>query len=157
MQIKIEAIRAASLFANLSMKQIAKLLQIGVEHPHGKGSVLIKEGEQLDRLVIVMVGSVSIELEDTALAELGPGAHVGEIGFLTGNPTTATVVATSNCMALHIPYGDLNNLMKKEPRLGQLLTRNLAEHLAMRLTETNLRLVEFDNWGETVLSPEPLV
>jgi serine/threonine protein phosphatase PrpC/CRP-like cAMP-binding protein len=157
-QVKIEAIRAASLFDGLSMKQIAKLMQIGVEHPHARGSVIIREHELLDRLVIVLVGSVGIYLEDTKLATLGPGSHVGEIGFLTRQPTSATVVAEENCMALHIPYVDLELLLKKEPRLGQRLTRNIAEHLSLRLVEANRQLIG-DNVESTLLdiSLQPLI
>lgn len=141
-QIKLDALQNVYLFNGLSMSALSKLMQIGNEQVYPRGAVIIREQEQFDRLVIVVVGSVSVHLEDTELARLGPGAHVGEMGFFRGRDSGATVVAETNCTCLSVPYDKLDALMHQEPRLGHRLTRNVCEQLAHRLDESNRRLVE---------------
>lgn len=141
-QIKLDVLQQVYLFRNLDMKELSKLMQLGNEVVYPRGAVIIREQEQFDRLVIVVVGAVSVHLEDTELARLGPGAHVGEMGFFTGRKSGATVVAENDCTCLEIPYDRLEAMMQAEPRIAYGLTRNICEQLAHRLDEANHRLVD---------------
>jgi hypothetical protein len=55
------------------------------------------------------------------------GAPIGEIGFLTGVPATATVTARTDARALYIDNGAWRELERLQPDLAIELYRRLAE------------------------------
>ena len=60
-----------------------------------EGAVLTKQGDVGDELYLVLDGVVSVDVDGTPLAELGPGAVVGERALLEGGRRTSTVTALS--------------------------------------------------------------
>ncbi len=60
-----------------------------------EGAVLTKQGEDDDELYLILDGVVSVDVDGKALAELGPGAVVGERALLEGGRRTSTVTALS--------------------------------------------------------------
>src|SRR4051794_14618366 len=71
------------------------------------------------------------------LATLGPGSFVGELGLLLGEPRSATLRATSECVLYALRREDLDALMLEHPGLGVTISRELGR----RLVATNRRLV----------------
>jgi hypothetical protein len=57
------------------------------------GRVLTKQGDPGDELFLVLDGVLSVQVDGQALAELGPGAIIGERAVLEGGTRTATVRA----------------------------------------------------------------
>jgi hypothetical protein len=57
------------------------------------GRVLTKQGDPGDELFLVLDGVLSVEVDGRVLAELGPGAIIGERAFLEGGRRTSTVRA----------------------------------------------------------------
>ena len=60
-----------------------------------EGAVLTKQGDAGDELYLLLDGVVSVDVDGTALAELGPGAVVGERALLESGRRTSTVTALS--------------------------------------------------------------
>lgn len=108
-----------------NVSSIARLL---IAHP---GDVLIRQGKTDDALFMIHEGRVAIEIEEggigsTTLAQLEPGAYVGEIAFLTGRPRTATVRAVDPLLAYSLRRADVETAW---PELGEHL-REKAEDAA---------------------------
>ena len=59
------------------------------------GSVLTRQGEAGDEVFLLLDGVVSVEVDGTQLAEIGPGAVLGERAVLERGVRTATVTATT--------------------------------------------------------------
>lgn len=57
------------------------------------GRVLTKQGDPGDELFLVLDGVLSVEVDGQRLAELGPGAIIGERALLEGGTRTSTVRA----------------------------------------------------------------
>jgi CRP-like cAMP-binding protein len=55
--------------------------------------VLTKQGDPGDELFLVLDGVLAVEVDGRALAELGPGAIIGERALLEGGTRTSTVRA----------------------------------------------------------------
>jgi len=62
-----------------------------------KGTELIRQGEEGDEVYLLLDGIVSVAVDGTVLAELGPGAVLGERASLTQGRRTATVTALTAC------------------------------------------------------------
>ena len=67
------------------------------------------------------------------LATLGPGAVVGELSLIDGEPRSATVSARTDLDVLEIDRRDLDKLLRKMPTVR----RKLLESLATRLRATD--------------------
>jgi hypothetical protein len=71
------------------------------------GSTIFTEGEPGDEVVLLLDGMVEVEAGGTALAELGPGAVLGERAALEQGRRTATVRALTDCRIVSYPAAAL--------------------------------------------------
>lgn len=58
-----------------------------------EGTALTRQGEAGDELFLILDGVVTVDVDGTALAELGPGAVIGERALLEHGRRTSTVTA----------------------------------------------------------------
>jgi CRP-like cAMP-binding protein len=63
----------------------------------GQGKDLLRQGDEGDELFLLLDGVVSVAVDGTVVAELGPGAVLGERAGLDGGRRTATVTAVTPC------------------------------------------------------------
>ncbi|MFI5048182.1 MAG: cyclic nucleotide-binding domain-containing protein, partial [Acidimicrobiia bacterium] len=62
-----------------------------------KGTALVEQGETGTDLFLVLDGVLGVRVDDEPVAELGPGAILGERAVLEGGTRTASLVATTAC------------------------------------------------------------
>ena len=62
-----------------------------------KGRTLVEQGDPGDEVYLLLNGVLSVEVDGEALAELGPGAIVGERASLEGGRRTSTLRALTDC------------------------------------------------------------
>jgi Cyclic nucleotide-binding domain len=79
------------------------------------GHAILTEGEKSDELVLLLDGVAEVEAGGSVLAQLGPGAVLGERASLEGGRRTATVRAVTDCRivtyeAAQLPESDLRGL-----------------------------------------------
>ena len=67
---------------------------------------LVEQGAPGDELYLVLDGVLGVEIDGEEVAEIGPGAIVGEKALLEGGARTATLSARTHCRVAVIP-GDL--------------------------------------------------
>ncbi len=68
-----------------------------------KGRVLVEQGDQGDDLFLVLDGVLTVEVDGEPLAELGPGALLGERAALEGGVRTSTLRAVTACTVASAP------------------------------------------------------
>jgi hypothetical protein len=71
------------------------------------GTTIMAEGEAADKIVLVLDGMVQVEAGGSVLAELGPGAVLGERASLEGSRRTATIRALTDCRIVSYPAAAL--------------------------------------------------
>jgi Cyclic nucleotide-binding domain len=81
------------------MKSGAKLERRRLE----EGDTLVREGDEGRDLFLILDGVLSVEREGEAVAQVGPGAILGEKALLGEGTRTATLVATTNARVAVIP------------------------------------------------------
>jgi hypothetical protein len=67
------------------------------------GETLVEQGEPGDELYLVLDGVLAVEIDGEEVAEIGPGAIVGEKALLEGGTRTATLSARTRCRIGVIP------------------------------------------------------
>jgi hypothetical protein len=60
-----------------------------------QGELLVKQGDTGDEIFLLLDGVMAVEIDGSVVAEIGPGAIVGERAFLEGGTRTATLRATT--------------------------------------------------------------
>lgn len=82
-------------------RQLSGLIMRGGERPAirriKRGAHLTEQGEQGDELYLVLDGLFDVEVDGELVAEVGPGAIVGERATLEGKVRTSTLRARTRC------------------------------------------------------------
>ena len=68
-----------------------------------QGEALVTEGTEGDELFLLLDGVVDVEVNGDQVAEIGPGALLGERALLEGGKRTATVWATTPIRVAVVP------------------------------------------------------
>jgi predicted acylesterase/phospholipase RssA/CRP-like cAMP-binding protein len=99
--------------------------------------VLFREGEDSDSLYILISGRLRVMLAheggERTVAELGRGEMVGEMGVLTGEKRSTTVVAIRDSELVKLPQAAMNHLAEKYPQVMMRVNRILANRLRLEL------------------------
>ncbi len=119
-------------FAGLSADDLALLESRLLPLSIGRGETLVREGDEADALYVVVSGRFAVELANhpAAVAEIGAGAPVGEIGFFAGGQRTATVRAIRDSVVVRLDRADFDDISAYSPSLTQVITAALARRLA---------------------------
>ncbi len=72
------------------------------------GETLIRQGETGDDVFLLFDGLLSVEKDGKQIAEVAPGAILGEMSHLTDNRRTATLRALTPCRVAVVPHHTLN-------------------------------------------------
>ncbi|HJU00191.1 MAG TPA: cyclic nucleotide-binding domain-containing protein, partial [Actinomycetes bacterium] len=68
-----------------------------------KGATLVDQGDPGHELYLLFDGILAVEIDGATVAELGPGAVVGEVALLEGGRRTATLRAVTGCRVAAVP------------------------------------------------------
>ena len=138
---QVDALARAPFLAGVPREELEPLVAGGRTIVHEAGRRLMGELEPGDTIIVILSGRVRIcvaasEPTETTLAEVGPGAAIGEVGLLTGRLRSATGIAIERTEALHLRREEVADLVTRFPQIAQVFSRDLAK----RLVETDLAL-----------------
>lgn len=72
------------------------------------GDLLTKQGEVADELFLLLDGLLQVEVDGRVLAEIGPGALLGERAILESGRRTASLAAVTACAVAVAPSGSID-------------------------------------------------
>ena len=82
-------------------RELSNSIMRGGEEPDirkvKQGSTLVEQGTPGDELFLLLDGVLRVEVDGKALADLGPGAVLGERAVLEGGNRTSTLTAVTDC------------------------------------------------------------
>lgn len=120
-------------FQRFSPAEFNKLIGEGHWRVAEAGTLLFEEGQKNDRVIYLHRGQVTVAREGKIIAQSDDNTFIGEISFLTKEPSSATVTAATKVHYIEWPHKDLEQLIKHEPGFGLALHASLAEGLAAKL------------------------
>jgi CRP-like cAMP-binding protein len=127
-----------------------------LEHARGEtyqpGDAIVEEGTEPQAIFIVRSGTASVEKlylgEPVPVGELEAGAIFGEMSFLEGTVTGASVTALDQVEVDVIEGKALSQLLSVNPTLAAHFYQSLAATLAQRLRRMNAEaVVGAFSWG----------
>ena len=129
------------IFGQLSDEDIEWMSRAGRRQRTLDGQVLLREGEQVSHLFIMLEGVVTVAVSGLGVvAELGSGEVIGEMSFVDSAPAAATVTAVGGGTVLALDKRDVAQRLRAEPGFAGRFYKALAIFLADRLRGTVDRL-----------------
>jgi CRP/FNR family cyclic AMP-dependent transcriptional regulator len=121
-------LRAVPLFAEMAEHDLRVIATFATEDSVPAGATLMREGDYSNEMVAIEAGTADVVHGERTVASLGPGDIVGEMGVLTRELRTASVVATSPMRLVRLTTWDVKRLPKEtRERLGELVRSRQAE------------------------------
>ncbi|MCB9744470.1 MAG: cyclic nucleotide-binding domain-containing protein [Alphaproteobacteria bacterium] len=125
---------ATPLFSGLAPDDLRRLLELTEARAVPAGAVLCREGDVGESLFIVTSGELRVVLtsqggERVLLAELGPGAALGEISLLDGGLRTADIVSSAPTGFLELKRKPFLRFLESVPRFAVTLLQTMATRL----------------------------
>jgi CRP-like cAMP-binding protein len=157
-----DLLRRIDPFTRLSEPDLRKVAKVLKSRRLNRNQVLFRQGERADALYIVASGRMRISASDRPgheriLAFVGPGEIIGEMGVLSGEPRSATAVASTDAELLQLRKADFDGLVANNLEV----MRDLARGVVNRREATQQRALDESDAGRgyrhglitTVFSP----
>ena len=94
---------------------------------------LFREGDAPDAMYVVKSGKLAVvkskQTSEIILAEIGPGAMVGEMAFFDNKPRSASVKAMKDSEVIALPYKALHAQFQNFPEWCKAIMRTVNNHL----------------------------
>ncbi|SDC22708.1 transcriptional regulator, Crp/Fnr family [Sphingomonas sp. YR710] len=130
-----------SVFAACTLDELADLLSVGKGHVTKANDTILRQGDEGDSLVIILEGVARVSMvtpngREIILDYAEPGAVLGEIAVLDGEPRTASVTAMWEGRFLRLSRGAFEGFIERHPKVAIRLLREMARRL--RQTDTTI-------------------
>ena len=140
-----DTVGSVHVFHGIARDGLERIAEIASEETHEAGRFIFREGEQGDKLYLILEGKVRISrrLEGTgeeALAVLGPGEAFGEMSLLDEVPRSADAVVHETCKVLVLAREAFEDLLFLNKDLAYEILWNVVRLLARRLRDTNEKM-----------------
>ena len=140
-----------TLFEGLTTEVLRNIVAEATQRRYTKSQFLFYQGDQGDRLFVVLSGMVKVSVssdqgEEMVLVTLGPPQVMGELALIDGGPRSASVQALESTEVLMLSRDAVMRLLQEHPPLTAALL-NMLGGVIRRLTEQAADLVFLDLHG----------
>lgn len=120
-----------------------------------KDHYLFREGDPPDAMYVIKSGKFAVvktkQNSEIILAEIGPGAMVGEMAFFDNKPRSASVKAIKDCEVVALPYKALHAQFTTFPEWCKAIMRTVNDHL--RNANQRIKQLEKNDGSDDDLFP----
>jgi hypothetical protein len=121
------------VFRSLTPREFVKLLSIARWDSASASARLVERGMHLDRMMVIVAGSTSVQVDGKTVTQLGPGQFIGEMSFITGEPPSADVVATEDTRVVSWPKAELTKFLSNNQPLRAAMQLVIGTDLVAKL------------------------
>lgn len=121
-------------FRSLSERELSRLLKIAEWHELAPGDVLIQKGSYCEHLYMIFNGQVRIEVNQKVVANRRDGNFVGEMSYLTGDETSADVIADQPTRIVSWDKAKLNAFFDRHNSIKTVVHSVLGFDMAGKLS-----------------------
>ena len=133
-------LRALPLFQGLGDGELGRVVRLFRQRLYQAGEVIFRKGDEGTYACVIMRGQIGIYMDSPSrpVAMVQAGEIIGELAFLDNAPRAATAVAASSSIVLVLERSAFEEVVREEPFLGLVVTRNMALDLSRKLRRTNI-------------------
>ena len=126
---KADRLRNLPLFKGADKEAIEHLASAADEVTVDTGHTLISQGRHHQEMYVLESGAATVEIDGSPVAEVTAGEFVGELGYFTKAPASATVKTVAESTLLVIPYNRFEQILDDNPKMVRAIVTELAERL----------------------------
>lgn len=144
------------LLGQASDEDVEWLLTVGRKESLPDGHILIREGEPIDAVYIVLDGTLSVSVAaagNRVVNELSSGEVVGEMSFVDSRPPSATVKAVGNAHVFAIPRSELGTKLEQDDGFAARFYRALTLFLSERL-RSSVAMLGYGDGQPVITKPD---
>lgn len=139
---EVQALRQVPMFKGVEPSRLKLLAFTSERIRFAAGQRFFTQGDAADAAYVILDGRADVVLSsrgggEVKVAELGRNALVGEMGILSDQPRSATVISAEPSSALRIDKRVFLELLGQFPQISIAIMRELAS----RLERTNAQLL----------------
>ncbi len=123
-------------FRSLTARELLRLLRIAEWHQLQPEEVLIRRNESCRHLYLVYSGVLRVDVGSRTVAHLRDGQFAGEMSYLTGNRTSADVIANQPTQVISWAKADLDRFFARHAAIRNTVHAILGFDMAGKLTVT---------------------
>ena len=128
--VKVEALKRAPLFEELSKKELTTLASATDDLAVEPGTVLCRENRIGTEFFVIVDGDAEVTRGGERIATLSGGDFVGEIALLTETKRTATVTVTTPLRCFVLTQSAFRRVLADSPSVQVKVMKSLAERVA---------------------------
>ena len=149
----VESLGKIQLFSGIKTEGLRRVASICSEESFRLGDVVFREGDEGDKLYMLLEGKIRISREvsgmgEEALAVLGPGQAFGEMALIDDFPRSADARVHERCRLLVLSKDALEDLLFLDKDLAYEILWNFVRILSARLRETNDKMTFLSATGK---------
>ena len=130
MEQRIAALRNTELFRSLTDDEREELAGRLINAPFVRGEAITQQGAQAHWLYIMTEGEaevrVAIDGTNKQVGSLKGGDYFGEMGLMTGEPRTATVIAQTDTHCYRLSKDAFEAILRRRPEIIEEISATLA-------------------------------
>ncbi|MFC1526859.1 cyclic nucleotide-binding domain-containing protein [Candidatus Latescibacterota bacterium] len=139
----VQVLTKVPLFRELASQHVKKFLRLSTPVSVDQGQNVCTMGAPSSELYILLSGKLAVLMEDEmCVALVRPVTTVGEMGFVTKRPRSATLRALEPCSLLSIQVAPLRAMLQADPAVRLRVYRNIIEILSARILSVNSYMKE---------------
>jgi putative ABC transport system ATP-binding protein len=131
---EIRVLRAVPIFRDLDTARLKLLAFTSERTVFAAGEVLFRQGDESDAAYVLLSGTADVVVETNddgpvRMSSVAQNAIVGEMGLVTGDPRSATIVATSTVETLKLRKDIFLALLAEFPQMALSVMRLMVKRL----------------------------
>lgn len=121
------------VFRSLTPREFSRLLKLAHWQEAAPAECLVEQNQVLNRMMVIFSGAATVKVGGEAVAQLAAGRLVGEMSFLTGEKTSASVWAQLRTRYVSWPSAELKRFLADNTELRAALQLVIGADLATKL------------------------
>ena len=122
-----------NVFSDMAKREFVRFWKQGQILSANSGDIICKDGVIQEDIFFIINGKVTVQKNEKKIAELSRGHFVAEMGFLTGKPASADVIAGENLRYIMWSYKKLKRFNEINPdflsKLQLIISKDLTQKL----------------------------
>ena len=138
----------SKFFADFTRDDVQRLTGFMQIYRAEAAQMIIREGDVDDYMLLIIQGKVDIVKIDShghlqPMTTVGPGATLGEMSMIDGEPRFATCMALEATTFAVLSRDSMVQIILEEPGLGAKVLVKLVTLLSQRLRQTSSNLLQY--------------
>ena len=124
-------------FPHIDDTELKQLFNCSKFRKFTPGTELTRQGKKVENLYMIIQGEVDIRYQGERISLCKPGDLIGEIGFLTNSPASATAITATNCDLIEFNHSQLTTLIKNSAEIATNVNNIINKALTDKLIRQN--------------------